>query len=58
MPFKFNLKAQILGETTGFCKLIIDKSDGVIGADIIGYQAEELIQIISLVINRALFPYF
>ena len=54
MPFKFNLKAQILGETTGFCKLIIDRSDGIIGADIIGYQAEELIQIISLVINQKL----
>jgi pyruvate/2-oxoglutarate dehydrogenase complex dihydrolipoamide dehydrogenase (E3) component len=54
MPFKFNLKAQILGEITGFCKLIIDRSDSIIGADIIGYQAEELIQIISLVINQKL----
>jgi pyruvate/2-oxoglutarate dehydrogenase complex dihydrolipoamide dehydrogenase (E3) component len=50
--FKQVIQAQILGKTTGFCKLIIHKSGEILGAHIIGYQAAEWINAIALAMKQ------
>jgi pyruvate/2-oxoglutarate dehydrogenase complex dihydrolipoamide dehydrogenase (E3) component len=44
--------AQIIEQTTGFCKLIARKNGEIVGAHIMGYQAGELIATIALAINN------
>jgi pyruvate/2-oxoglutarate dehydrogenase complex dihydrolipoamide dehydrogenase (E3) component len=50
--FKTIAQAQLLGETTGFCKLIIRRNGQVLGAHILGYEAGEVIGAIALAINN------
>jgi pyruvate/2-oxoglutarate dehydrogenase complex dihydrolipoamide dehydrogenase (E3) component len=50
--YKNNAAAQILEQTTGFCKLIAKKNGEIVGAQIVGSQAEELIAAIALAINN------
>ena len=50
--FKSASKAQILGETTGFCKLILRRNGQILGSCIVGTQADELIHIIALAIQQ------
>lgn len=50
--FKTVAQAQILGETTGFCKLIIRGNGEILGAHIIGSEAGELITTIALAIKN------
>jgi pyruvate/2-oxoglutarate dehydrogenase complex dihydrolipoamide dehydrogenase (E3) component len=50
--FKRIAIAQLLGETTGFCKLIVKNNDEILGAHIIGSQAEEFIGIIAVTIKK------
>ncbi|MGL5875108.1 MAG: dihydrolipoyl dehydrogenase family protein [Xenococcaceae cyanobacterium] len=47
--FKNNAKALITGETTGLCKLVIRTDGKILGAHIVGEEAEELIGAIALV---------
>ncbi|MCK5319719.1 MAG: hypothetical protein KAJ55_17535 [Anaerolineales bacterium] len=42
------------GKTEGFLKVVFDKHDRVVGADAIGVQAGEWIQLITLAIKRNL----
>lgn len=51
-PFKITSQAQILGETTGFCKLVVRGNGEILGGHIIGSQAEELIGAIALAIKQ------
>ena len=46
--FKSVAQAQIIGETTGFCKLIISQDGDILGCTLIGDRAQELISIIAL----------
>ena len=50
--FKQLVKAQILGQTTGFCKLIILKNGRILGAHIVGVDAGEIIGAIALAIKE------
>jgi pyruvate/2-oxoglutarate dehydrogenase complex dihydrolipoamide dehydrogenase (E3) component len=43
--------AQILGETSGFLKLIVRKNGKILGAHIIGAQAEEIIVAIAIAVR-------
>jgi len=52
--FKVADKAQILGETTGFFKLVAVKNGKILGASVVGPQASELVNIISLAICQGL----
>lgn len=52
--FKALDKAQILGEMTGFCKLVAAKNGKILGASVVGPQASELVLIISLAICQDL----
>lgn len=48
-------RAQVQGETEGFVKLVADKKTGkILGAQILGYNASELIGIISVAIESGL----
>jgi mercuric reductase len=53
-PIKNASASQILGETTGFCQLIFREDGKIIGAQIIGNQAVELISVISLALQENL----
>ncbi|PSB28569.1 FAD-dependent oxidoreductase [Stenomitos frigidus] len=53
-PFKTLIKAQIQGETIGFCKLIVHRNGTLLGAHIVGSQADELIGTIALAIQQKL----
>ncbi|MBW4579481.1 MAG: FAD-dependent oxidoreductase [Tildeniella nuda ZEHNDER 1965/U140] len=53
-PFKTLIKAQLQDETTGFCKLIVHRNGTLLGAHIVGSQAEELIGIIALTMQQNL----
>ena len=53
-PFKTLNKAQIQGETTGFCKLIVHRNGTLLGAHIVGAQADELISTIALAMQQDL----
>jgi pyruvate/2-oxoglutarate dehydrogenase complex dihydrolipoamide dehydrogenase (E3) component len=50
--FKSLASAQLQDETTGICKLIILKNGDIIGASILGKEAGELINFISLAISQ------
>jgi pyruvate/2-oxoglutarate dehydrogenase complex dihydrolipoamide dehydrogenase (E3) component len=46
-PFSNLTQAQILGETTGLCKLIVRRSGEILGAHIVGASAIELVNVIA-----------
>jgi pyruvate/2-oxoglutarate dehydrogenase complex dihydrolipoamide dehydrogenase (E3) component len=50
--FKILDKAQLLGETTGFCKIIGRQNGEILGASIVGPQASELIGAIALFVRH------
>ncbi|MBZ8181164.1 dihydrolipoyl dehydrogenase family protein [Oscillatoria salina] len=50
--FQSNARAQILGETTGFCKFIIRRQGEILGAHIVGVEAGELISAIAVAIQQ------
>lgn len=50
--FKTLDKAQILGETTGFCKLVVRRNGMILGGLIVGANADELIGAIALMIRH------
>ncbi|WP_013321156.1 dihydrolipoyl dehydrogenase family protein [Gloeothece verrucosa] len=50
--FKYIAQAHILGETTGFCKLIVSDNGQILGGHIIGTQAEEFMGVIALAIQQ------
>lgn len=52
--FKSLDKAQILGETTGFCKILVRKNGEILGAHLVGPQASELINPIALAKSQGL----
>lgn len=45
-------QAQLLGETTGFCKLVVRQNGEILGASIVGAQASESIGEIALAIRQ------
>jgi pyruvate/2-oxoglutarate dehydrogenase complex dihydrolipoamide dehydrogenase (E3) component len=47
-------KAQLLGETTGFCKIVGRQDGEILGASIVGPEASELIGAIALAIRQKL----
>lgn len=49
---KENLRAQVSGETTGFCKLVIRSNGEILGAHIVGPSAGELIGAIALAMKQ------
>lgn len=53
-PFKTLAKAQLQGETTGFCKLLVHRNGTLLGAHIVGAQADELISAIALAMQQRL----
>ena len=52
--FKTADKAQIMGETTGFCKLIGRRNGEILGASLVGPQAAELIHSLALAMRQGL----
>lgn len=52
--FKMIDKAQISGETTGFCKVITLPSGEILGAHIVGSEASELIHLFALAMQQKL----
>jgi pyruvate/2-oxoglutarate dehydrogenase complex dihydrolipoamide dehydrogenase (E3) component len=52
--FKSVDKAQLLGETTGFCKIVGRQNGEILGASIVGPDASELIGAIALAIRQKL----
>ncbi len=50
--FKSLVSAQLQDETTGICKLIILENGEILGASILGKEAGELINIITLAISK------
>ncbi|MEH1770282.1 MAG: NAD(P)/FAD-dependent oxidoreductase [Nostoc sp.] len=50
--FKTVVAAQICGETTGMCKLIVLRNGEILGASILGGEARELINLIALAISQ------
>jgi pyruvate/2-oxoglutarate dehydrogenase complex dihydrolipoamide dehydrogenase (E3) component len=50
--FKTLDQAQILGQTTGFCKIIGRQNGEILGASIVGSEASELIGAIALAIRQ------
>jgi len=52
--FKTVSKALLLGETTGFCKIIVRPNGEILGASIVGAEAGELIHLIALAIRQKL----
>lgn len=52
--FKGVAKAQIRGETTGFCKLIGTADGKLLGAHVVGPEAEEFIGAIALAIQKGI----
>jgi pyruvate/2-oxoglutarate dehydrogenase complex dihydrolipoamide dehydrogenase (E3) component len=52
--FKTLDKAQLLGETTGFCKIVGRQNGEILGASIVGSDASELIGAIALAIRQKL----
>ncbi|MGV0025053.1 dihydrolipoyl dehydrogenase family protein [Phormidesmis priestleyi] len=50
--FKILEKAQIRGETTGFCKIIVRRNGSILGAHIVGIEASELIGTIALAMQK------
>lgn len=52
--FKTVAAAQISGETTGMCKLIVLTNGEILGAALVGSQAGELINVLALAISQRL----
>ncbi|MGK7884456.1 MAG: FAD-dependent oxidoreductase, partial [Crocosphaera sp.] len=52
--YKSLVKAKILDQTTGFCKIITRRNGIILGCHIIGYQSDEIINLISLAIQNKL----
>ncbi|MFB2921589.1 MULTISPECIES: dihydrolipoyl dehydrogenase family protein [Aerosakkonema] len=50
--FKAVDKAQMRGETTGFCKILVLKSGEILGVHLVGPQASELIHVFSLAMQE------
>ncbi|MBD2210800.1 NAD(P)/FAD-dependent oxidoreductase [Nostoc linckia FACHB-104] len=50
--FKSLASAQIRGETTGICKLIVLRSGEILGAEILGSTAGDLINLIALAMSQ------
>ena len=50
--YKSLVKAKMLDETTGFCKLITRRNGIILGCGIIGNQSEEIINLIALAIQN------
>ena len=50
--FKTVPQAQVLGETTGFCKLILRGNGEILGGHIVGAEAGELIGAIALAVRQ------
>ncbi|NET55291.1 MAG: FAD-dependent oxidoreductase [Symploca sp. SIO2E6] len=50
--FKTLDKAQLLGETTGFCKLLVRRNGEIVGASLVGAEANELIGAIALAMQH------
>lgn len=50
--FKTLSKAHIVGETTGFCKIVVRLSGEILGATVVGPEAGELIQPLALAIRQ------
>ncbi|ACB52540.1 probable pyridine nucleotide-disulfide oxidoreductase [Crocosphaera subtropica ATCC 51142] len=50
--YKTLVKARILDETTGFCKLITRRNGLILGCQIIGNDSDEIINIIALAIKN------
>lgn len=45
--FKSNPKSLILGEMTGFCKLVVARNGEILGAHLVGKEAEEVVSAIA-----------
>jgi pyruvate/2-oxoglutarate dehydrogenase complex dihydrolipoamide dehydrogenase (E3) component len=52
--FKALIAAQVSDETTGFCKVVLLKDGTILGATILGKNASELINIVTLAIQKNL----
>jgi pyruvate/2-oxoglutarate dehydrogenase complex dihydrolipoamide dehydrogenase (E3) component len=52
--FKSLTLAQIRGETTGLCKLVVHRNGSILGAHILGPEASELIAVMALAIRQNL----
>jgi dihydrolipoamide dehydrogenase len=50
--FRANGKAVTMGETDGFCKLVVDDSDKILGCHLYGPHASDIIQEITALMNR------
>lgn len=51
--FKANAKAKIVGDDTGFMKVILSSQDGtVLGASVVGAEAVEIIHILTAAVER------
>jgi pyruvate/2-oxoglutarate dehydrogenase complex dihydrolipoamide dehydrogenase (E3) component len=53
-PLKTLAKAQICGETTGFCKLVMHRNGNLLGAQLVGTNASEVVGAIALAIRQNL----
>lgn len=52
--FKSVAAAQLSGETTGICKLVVLRNGEILGASLVGPQAGELINVFALAISKRL----
>ena len=52
--YKTLAKAQMMGETTGFCKLVAHRNGRVLGIQLVGSQAEEIVGLMALAIEKRL----
>jgi pyruvate/2-oxoglutarate dehydrogenase complex dihydrolipoamide dehydrogenase (E3) component len=50
--FKTLFKSRLQGETTGFCKLIVRRNGTILGAHLVGAQADEMIGTIALAAQK------
>ncbi|MEC4986199.1 MAG: NAD(P)/FAD-dependent oxidoreductase [Oscillatoria sp. PMC 1068.18] len=50
--FQSNPRAQILGQTTGFCKFVIRRKGEILGAHIVGVEAGEIISAIAVAMQQ------
>nr|MDJ0597328.1 FAD-dependent oxidoreductase [Crocosphaera sp.] len=50
--YKTLVKARILDETTGFCKIITRRNGTILGCHIIGHNSDEIINLVALAIKN------
>ncbi len=50
--FKAIARAQIAGQTTGFCKIIARRNGEILGVSVVGAQATELIHVFALAVRE------